>query len=161
MRSAMDDYSNPQAASVQIEDLASTDPVLLACTHGAAYRGDGASALRALAKALRSERLDDSNTLTRFRKPVRNGLEIGEGHSFELGRLAVEQSCDTPLDGLFDRHPEFVGPNAEHARLSGEAFDRFPSFCELRDHRRAARLVVERPTAVGLAVEGERAHARV
>ena len=52
MRGAMDYYSNPRAAAVQIERLATTEPALLACMHGSAYRGDGAAALRALAKAL-------------------------------------------------------------------------------------------------------------
>jgi flavorubredoxin len=52
MREAMDYYSNPRAAAVQIERLASTEPALLARMHGAAYRGDGAAALRALAEAL-------------------------------------------------------------------------------------------------------------
>jgi flavorubredoxin len=52
MRSAMDYYSNPRAAAAQLERLAQTEPALLACMHGAAYRGDGAAALRALARSL-------------------------------------------------------------------------------------------------------------
>jgi flavorubredoxin len=52
MRAAMDYYSNPRAAAAQIERLATSEPALLACMHGSSYRGDGASALRALARAL-------------------------------------------------------------------------------------------------------------
>lgn len=52
MRGAMDYYSNPRAAAAQIERLAATEPALLACMHGAAYRGDGAAALRELAATL-------------------------------------------------------------------------------------------------------------
>lgn len=54
MRAAMDYYSNPRGAAASIERLASTEPALLACMHGASYRGDGAAMLRALAKALAS-----------------------------------------------------------------------------------------------------------
>jgi flavorubredoxin len=52
MRAAMEYYSNPRAAAVAIERLAAAEPSLLACMHGAAFRGDGAGALRALARAL-------------------------------------------------------------------------------------------------------------
>lgn len=52
MRSAMDYYSNPRAARAAIEQLAAIEPALLACMHGASYRGDGDAMLRALAKAL-------------------------------------------------------------------------------------------------------------
>lgn len=52
MRAAMDYYSNPQAASLHIERLAATEPALLACMHGASFRGDGAGALRDLARLL-------------------------------------------------------------------------------------------------------------
>jgi len=54
MRGAMDYYSNPQTAAGVIGRLASTEPALLACMHGAAYRGDGAAALRALAHTMKS-----------------------------------------------------------------------------------------------------------
>jgi flavorubredoxin len=52
MRSALDYYSNPRAARPALERLAANEPALLACMHGAAFRGDGAAALRALADAL-------------------------------------------------------------------------------------------------------------
>jgi flavorubredoxin len=52
MRGAMEYYSNPRAAGALIERLAATEPELLACMHGSSYRGNGAAALRALAKAL-------------------------------------------------------------------------------------------------------------
>jgi flavorubredoxin len=52
MRAAMDYYSNPRAAAGQIERLAALEPTLLACMHGAAFRGDGPAALRALAREL-------------------------------------------------------------------------------------------------------------
>ena len=51
-RAAMDYFSNPRAAPAQIEQLAATEPALLACMHGASYRGNGAAALRELAKTL-------------------------------------------------------------------------------------------------------------
>jgi flavorubredoxin len=53
MRATMEYYSNPVAAGALIERLAVSEPTLLACMHGAAYRGDGAAALRELATALR------------------------------------------------------------------------------------------------------------
>jgi flavorubredoxin len=52
MRAAMDYFSNPAAAAPLIERLAATEPALLACMHGASYRGDGSAALRALARTL-------------------------------------------------------------------------------------------------------------
>jgi len=52
VRHAMDYYSNPRAAGVHLERLAATEPALLACMHGSSYRGNGAAALRALARAL-------------------------------------------------------------------------------------------------------------
>jgi len=52
MRAAMDYYANTATAAVQIERLATTEPALLACMHGASYRGNGAAALRELAAAL-------------------------------------------------------------------------------------------------------------
>jgi hypothetical protein len=52
MRAAMDYFSNPQRAAAHIEGLAATEPALLACMHGASFRGDGARALRELAATL-------------------------------------------------------------------------------------------------------------
>ncbi len=52
MRVAMGYYSNLADAAVQLERLARTEPTLLACMHGSAYRGDGAAALRELASRL-------------------------------------------------------------------------------------------------------------
>jgi flavorubredoxin len=56
MRAAMDYYSHTPATGALIERLASSEPVLLACMHGASYRGDGARALRNLAVALGGRR---------------------------------------------------------------------------------------------------------
>jgi flavorubredoxin len=52
MRGAMEYYSNPRGAQPLLERLAATEPALLACMHGSAFRGDGAAALRALGRAL-------------------------------------------------------------------------------------------------------------
>ena len=52
MRAAMDYFANPRGTGPAIERLAAAEPELLACMHGASYRGDGAAALRALASAL-------------------------------------------------------------------------------------------------------------
>jgi flavorubredoxin len=52
MRAAMDYFSNLSTAATQIERLAGTEPALLACMHGASYRGDGATLLRQLAAVL-------------------------------------------------------------------------------------------------------------
>lgn len=52
MRAAMDYYSNPRAAAAMLERFAMMEPALLACMHGASYRGDGAVALRELASTL-------------------------------------------------------------------------------------------------------------
>jgi len=54
MRHAMEYYSNPKAAGVLLERLATTEPALLACMHGSSYRGDGAATLRALSQALKA-----------------------------------------------------------------------------------------------------------
>ena len=51
-RAAMDYYSHTRNADVLIEKLAATEPVLLACMHGASFRGNGSAALRGLAAAL-------------------------------------------------------------------------------------------------------------
>ncbi len=52
MRASMDYFANPGGAGPAIERLAAADPQLLACMHGASYRGDGAAALRSLSAAL-------------------------------------------------------------------------------------------------------------
>jgi flavorubredoxin len=52
MRAGMDYFSNPAGARTQLERLARTEPALLACMHGASYRGDGSTALRQLADVL-------------------------------------------------------------------------------------------------------------
>jgi flavorubredoxin len=51
-RHEMDYFSHTKHAYPMIERLASTGPTTLACMHGSAWRGDGASLLRALADAL-------------------------------------------------------------------------------------------------------------
>jgi flavorubredoxin len=51
-RHAMDYFSHTENARVMLERLASTNPATLACMHGSAWRGDGASLLRALADSL-------------------------------------------------------------------------------------------------------------
>jgi flavorubredoxin len=51
-RHAMDYYSHTKHARGMLERLASTHPTTLACMHGSAWSGDGASLLRALADAL-------------------------------------------------------------------------------------------------------------
>lgn len=54
MRKAMDYYAHAPNSSALIEKLANTSPTTLACMHGSAWRGDGASLLRALAGRLSS-----------------------------------------------------------------------------------------------------------
>ena len=51
-RAQMDYYSHSTEAGPIFEKLAATEPSLLACMHGSAWRGDGAALLRALAGAL-------------------------------------------------------------------------------------------------------------
>jgi flavorubredoxin len=51
-RHAMDYFSHTKNARPLLEKLAATQPATLACMHGSAWRGDGASLLRALADAL-------------------------------------------------------------------------------------------------------------
>ncbi len=51
-RGAMDYYSHTRHVRPLMEKLAATRPRTLACMHGAAWRGDGAKLLRALAEAL-------------------------------------------------------------------------------------------------------------
>jgi flavorubredoxin len=50
-RAQMDYYAHPRGARATIEKIASTEPRLLACMHGSAWRGDGAALLRALGAA--------------------------------------------------------------------------------------------------------------
>lgn len=51
-RHEMDYFSHTKNARELLEKLASTEPTILACMHGSAWRGDGAKLLRALAEAL-------------------------------------------------------------------------------------------------------------
>lgn len=51
-RHKMDYFSHTRNASTMLERLASAHPTTLACMHGSAWRGDGASLLGALAQAL-------------------------------------------------------------------------------------------------------------
>jgi flavorubredoxin len=51
-RQGMDYFSHTKNARALIERLAGTNPAALACMHGSAWRGDGASLLRVLAEAL-------------------------------------------------------------------------------------------------------------
>lgn len=48
-RQQMDYFSHTRDARVMLDRLAATAPLTLACMHGSAWRGDGASLLRALA----------------------------------------------------------------------------------------------------------------
>lgn len=52
MRNAFDYFSHTRHTRTLMEKLASTDPQLLACMHGAAWQGDGAALLRQLAERL-------------------------------------------------------------------------------------------------------------
>jgi flavorubredoxin len=52
MRKKMEYYANTKTAAGMLERFAALEPTTLACMHGAAYRGNGASVLRALASAL-------------------------------------------------------------------------------------------------------------
>jgi flavorubredoxin len=52
MRQAMDYFAHGPDTPRVLEKLAATSPGLLACMHGSAFRGDGASALRELARRL-------------------------------------------------------------------------------------------------------------
>ena len=51
-RHRMDYFSHTKNAHGMLERLAATEPATLACMHGSAWRGDGATLLRALADAL-------------------------------------------------------------------------------------------------------------
>jgi flavorubredoxin len=53
-RQAMDYYAHSPQTGVTLERLAREQPQVLACMHGSAWRGDGASLLRALARSLAS-----------------------------------------------------------------------------------------------------------
>jgi flavorubredoxin len=52
MRSMMDYYAHATSTSAILARLADLSPSMLACQHGSAYRGDGASLLRELAATL-------------------------------------------------------------------------------------------------------------
>ncbi len=51
-RGQLDYYSHTKNAGAMIERLAATQPTILACMHGSAWRGDGARMLRALGASL-------------------------------------------------------------------------------------------------------------
>jgi flavorubredoxin len=51
-RGAMDYYAHTPNTHAMLERLANESPTTLACMHGSAWRGDGATLLRALAKSL-------------------------------------------------------------------------------------------------------------
>ena len=51
-RGAMDYYSHAKNGAALVGKLAMTEPALLACMHGSAWRGDGAALLRTLAGRL-------------------------------------------------------------------------------------------------------------
>ena len=53
-RKPMDYFAHAPSTRTQLERLAREAPTTLACMHGSAWRGDGASLLRALAKSLAS-----------------------------------------------------------------------------------------------------------
>lgn len=52
MRGAMDYWAHSTSTSKTLERLAALDPTTLACMHGSAWRGDGASLIRDLAATL-------------------------------------------------------------------------------------------------------------
>ncbi len=52
MRGALDYYAHAPNTRATLERLAGTEPKVLACMHGAAWTGDGAALLRALADAV-------------------------------------------------------------------------------------------------------------
>jgi hypothetical protein len=51
----MDCFAHTRHTRALLERLAAEKPTTLACMHGSAWRGDGASLLRALADALERE----------------------------------------------------------------------------------------------------------
>ena len=53
-RLAMDYYAHAPRTAATLERIAREQPTVLACMHGSAWRGDGASLLRALARSLAS-----------------------------------------------------------------------------------------------------------
>jgi hypothetical protein len=53
-RRAMDYYAHAPQTGATLERLAREQPQVLACMHGSAWRGDGATLLRALARSLAS-----------------------------------------------------------------------------------------------------------
>jgi hypothetical protein len=53
-RQAMDYYAHAPQTGAILERIAREQPQVLACMHGSAWRGDGASLLRALAGSLSS-----------------------------------------------------------------------------------------------------------
>jgi hypothetical protein len=54
MRKAFSYYADLRNPGTLVEKLAATEPELLACMHGASYRGAGARLLRRLGQALSS-----------------------------------------------------------------------------------------------------------
>jgi len=54
MRGMMDYYAHGSSTQAILERLAASNPTLLACQHGSAYRGDGAGLLRELAATLQN-----------------------------------------------------------------------------------------------------------
>lgn len=55
-RGAMDYYAHAPSTNAMLERLANEAPTTLACMHGSAWRGDGATLLRALARSIESQK---------------------------------------------------------------------------------------------------------
>ena len=59
LRKPMEYYAHSTKTGAILNRLATLEPKTLACQHGSAYRGDGGSLLRELAKTLKNEQLAD------------------------------------------------------------------------------------------------------
>jgi flavorubredoxin len=59
LRKPMEYYAHSNRTVAILNRLATLEPKTLACQHGSAYRGDGGSLLRELAKILKNEQLAD------------------------------------------------------------------------------------------------------
>ena len=65
MRGALDYFAHATNSAENLERLAALEPKVLACMHGSAFAGDGAAAIRALAKTIEASPASIDNQVMR------------------------------------------------------------------------------------------------
>jgi hypothetical protein len=109
-----------------------------------------------MARADELPRAPPYSKLLRRTRPKR--LQGHERGSLELRRPVSRKAHDSPLDCLFDGHPQLVRLGGEDAGRAGESLDDVVPIGKLHPHQVTAGSAAERPRAVGSKVHLDRAH---